>query len=77
MTRPRLQRTATAQPEKIQFPIAEQNLTNFDTDVLIDPHGCGHLRPRPLLCGTAECPSGVLLALVGGGGLREGGQRQR
>ena len=29
-------------------------------------------RPR-----TEECPSCVLLALVGGGGLREGGQRQR
>jgi hypothetical protein len=40
-------------------------------------HGCGYLRPRPLLGGTEECPSGALLALVGGGGLREGGQRQR
>ena len=40
-------------------------------------HECGHLRPRHLLGGTEECRSGALLALVGGGGLLEGGQRQR
>jgi hypothetical protein len=32
-------------------------------------HGCWHLRPRPLLGGAEECPSGALLALVGEGGL--------
>ena len=41
------------------------------------PYMNRHLRPLSLLVGSEECPSCALLSLGGGGGVREGGERQR